>query len=69
MNKSFNLKKMRFVDKLPLYFLKFFIYFILGVFAFVIIFLFYTLFVNASSHTLIFLRGFQYFRVHFLLET
>jgi len=68
MNKSLNLKKMSFVDKLPLYFLKFFIYFILGVFAFVIIFLFYTLFVNASRPHIDISKGFSIFPGSFFIR-
>src|SRR5690554_1589112 len=59
MNKSIELKKMRFVDKLPLYFLKFFIYLILSTFALLIIFLFYTLFVNASRPHIDISKGFS----------
>lgn len=59
MSKSVSLNKMRFVDKLPLYFLKFFIYFILSMFALLIIFLFYTLFVNASRPHIDISKGFS----------
>ncbi|MDD2260167.1 MAG: carbohydrate ABC transporter permease [Acholeplasmataceae bacterium] len=59
MNKSAVLKKMSLVDKLPLYFLRFFIYLILIIFSGIIIFLFYTLFVNASRPHIDISKGFS----------
>lgn len=53
------LKKLSFFDKLPLYFMKALIYLILSFFAFIIIFIFYTLFVNASRAHIEISKGFS----------
>lgn len=53
------LKKLTFLDKLPLYIMKLFIYLILSIFAFIILFIFYTLFVNASRAHIDISKGFS----------
>lgn len=61
MTSNIHVKKTRFTDLLPLYLMRFFVYFTLLIFSLMIIFIFYILFVNASRAHIDISKGFALF--------